>query len=104
MISLECAVDSEWNGVINFVSSISVVELFVHKSCKNLSLQLSISTPKYLGTMYATAKPSVPFCLAQGGESTDMNCLVFWAHCENGKIWMKHQVYNKGILPILDNS
>ena len=40
----------------------------------------------------------VPFCSAQDGESTDMNCLVFWAHCENGKNSMKHQVYNnKGI-------
>ena len=29
------------------------------------------------------------------------NCLVFWVHCENGKILMKRQVYNKGILPIL---
>ena len=32
---------------------------------------------------------------AQDGESTDINCLVFQAHCENGKILMKCQVYNK---------
>ena len=46
-------------------------------------------------------KFSLPFCSAQDGESTDMNCLVFWPLCKNGKIWTKHQVYNKGILPIL---
>ena len=46
-------------------------------------------------------KSFVPFCSTQDGESTDMNCLVFRAHCKNGKILMKHQVYNKGILPIL---
>ena len=43
----------------------------------------------------------VPFCSVQDGESTDINCLVFWAYCENGKILMKHQVYNKRISPIL---
>ena len=32
-----------------------------------------------------------------------MNCLVFWAYCENGKNLTKRQVYNKGILPILGN-
>ena len=31
LISLECAIDSEWNGVINFIVSCSVVELFIHK-------------------------------------------------------------------------
>ena len=39
----------------------------------------------------------VPFCSAQDGESTDMNCMVFWELCKNGKILMKRQVYNKGI-------
>ena len=43
-------------------------------------------------------KSFVPFCLAQDGESTDINCLVFWAQCKNGKILMKRKVYNnKGI-------
>ena len=28
-------------------------------------------------TVYATTKSFVPFCSAQDGESTDMNCLVF---------------------------
>ena len=46
--------------------------------------------------IHATTKLFVPFCSAQDGESTDMNCLVFWAYCKNGKILMKHQVYNKG--------
>ena len=48
-------------------------------------------------TIHAMTKSFVPFCSAQDGESTDMNCLVFWAHCKNGKILMKYQVYNKGI-------
>ena len=38
MISLECAVDSEWNGDINFTVSCSVVELFI---CRNQKIQLS---------------------------------------------------------------
>ena len=64
------------------------------------------STPKYeciLTTVHAMTKSFVPFCSAQDGESTDMNCLVFWAYCENGKFLTKRQVYNKGILPILGN-
>ena len=35
LISLECAVDSEWNGVIISVLSCSVAELFNHKSHKS---------------------------------------------------------------------
>ena len=35
------------------------------------------------------AKLFVPFCSTQNGESTDMNCLVFWTHCKNSQIWMK---------------
>ena len=42
-------------------------------------------------------KSFVPFCSAQDGESTDMNCLVFLEHCKTGKILMKRQVYYKGI-------
>ena len=56
-----------------------------------------------LTIIHGTTKLFVPFCSAQDGESTDMNCLQFQVHCKNGKIWMKHQVYNKGILPILEN-
>ena len=52
-------------------------------------------------TVHTTTKSFIPFCSAQDGESTDENCLVFWAHCENGKILIKRQVYNKGILLIL---
>ena len=52
-------------------------------------------------TVHATTKSFAPFCSAQDGESTGTNCLVFWAHCENSKILMKRQVYNKGILLIL---
>ena len=50
----------------------------------------------FLTTIHAMKK-IVPFCLVQDGESTDMNCSVFWEYCENGKILMKCQVYNKGI-------
>ena len=34
LISLECAVDYEWNDVINFIVSCSVVELFIHRNHK----------------------------------------------------------------------
>ena len=44
---------------------------------------------KYLLKVHATAKLFVQFCSAQGGESTDMICLVFWAHCENDQNLMK---------------
>ena len=50
-----------------------------------------------LTTIHAMTKSFLPFCSAQDGESTDMNCLVFWTRCENGKILTKCQVYNKGI-------
>ena len=57
-----------------------------------LILHSNIST-----TVHAMTKSFVLFCSAQDDESTDMNCLVFWVHCKNGKILMKCQVYNKGI-------
>ena len=31
-------------------------------------------------TVHAMTKSFIPFCSAQDGEATDMNCLVFWAH------------------------
>ena len=34
-MSLECTVDSERNGIFNFIVSCSVVELFIHRSHKN---------------------------------------------------------------------
>ena len=55
-----------------------------------------------LTTVHAMRQLFIPFCSVQDGEFADMNCLVFWAHCENGKILTKCQVYNKGISPILD--
>ena len=100
MVSLECAVDSEWNGEINFVVTCSVVELFAHKVHQKISLPMAQELSKILcilTTVHATTKSFVPFCLPQYVESTDMNCLVFWTHCENGKILTKRQVYNKGI-------
>ena len=54
-----------------------------------------------LATVHAMTKSFVQFCSAQDGESTGVNCLVFWAHCEIEKIVMKCQVYNKGIFTIL---
>ena len=51
-------------------------------------IHVNIST-----TVHAMTKPFVPFCSVQNGESADVNCLVFWAYCKNGKIWMKRQVY-----------
>ena len=36
----ECAVDSERNGVINFVVSCSIVELFIHKNSAFDSLKV----------------------------------------------------------------
>ena len=38
-------------------------------------------------TVHATTKLFVLFCSAQDIESTDINCLVFWAHCKNGNFW-----------------
>ena len=35
MISLESTVDSEWNDIINFIVSCSVVELFICRHHKN---------------------------------------------------------------------
>ena len=35
LISLECAVDSEWIGIINFAVSCSVAELFICRNHKN---------------------------------------------------------------------
>ena len=52
-------------------------------------------------TVHAMTKLFVPFCSAQDGESTDVNCLAVLVHCENGKFLTKHQVYNKGISRIL---
>ena len=45
-----------------------------------------------LTTVHAMRQLFIPFCSAQDGESADMNCFVFWAHCENGKILTKCQV------------
>ena len=49
-------------------------------------------------TVHAISKSFVPFCSAQDSESTDINCLVFWAHCKNGKM---ASLYNKGFLGII---
>ena len=85
-ISLECAVDSELNGVINYVVSYSVIELFIHKNHINSAFNGPKALQNILTTLHAMTKLFVPFCSAQDGEFTDMNCLVLWAHCENGEI------------------
>ena len=48
MISLECAVDSEWNDAINFAASCSVAEIFIHKNYQKSSLQRPKRHTKYL--------------------------------------------------------
>ena len=77
LISLECAVDSECNYVINFIVSCSVVELFIEKEITKNSHQWPDTMQNISTTVHATTKLFVLFCSAQDGESTDMNCLVF---------------------------
>ena len=81
----------------NTLSTFSEVvdDAFEHWSFEWLVLQ-NIST-----TVHATTKLFVPFCSAQDSEFIDIKYLVFWAHCKNGKILVKCQVYNKGFSPIL---
>ena len=76
MISLKCAVDSEWNDVINFVVACSVVELLIHRNPQKSSLQWPKPDQNNSTTVHATTKLFVPFYSAQDGESTDMNCLA----------------------------
>ena len=83
MISLECAVDSEWNGVSNSVVSSSVVELFILKGHKNSATNGLKSLTNISTTVHAMKKLFVPFCSAQDGESTDINGLVFWVQYKN---------------------
>ena len=87
LISLECEVDSEWNDVINFVVASSVAELLIQRNPKNPAFNLLTPHDNISTTVHATTKSFAPFCSAQDGESTDMNCLVFWAHCKNGDFW-----------------
>ena len=69
---------------------------------RGFSPNLAIFVHKYLNNRTCYDKiVLLLFCSAQDGESTVVNCLVFWAHCENGQILMKRQVYNKGIFTIL---
>ena len=89
LISLECAVDSECNDVINFIVSCLVVELFIEKEITKNSHQWPDTMQNISITVHATTKLFVPFCSAQDGKSTDMNCLVFWAYCKNDKILAK---------------
>ena len=77
------------------------MDIFIPRNHKNPAFSGKMPLPNISTTVHAMRKSFVPFCSAQDGESIDINCLVFWAHCENGKILTKHQVYNKGILPIL---
>ena len=70
-----------------------------------IQLQWPNTTHNISTTVHAMTKLFVPFCSAQDGESTDINCLeincleykLILANCKNGKILMKCQVYNKGI-------
>ena len=71
--------------------------LSIFLKCVIVLLSTEVFVASILTTVHAITKSFVPFCSAQDGESTDMNCLVFWAHCKNGKILTKCQVYNKEI-------
>ena len=77
--SPECVVDSD-------LTKISSLRWLFNTTHENIST-----------TIQAMVKWFVSFCLAQDGESTDMNCLVFYELCENDKFLTKRQVYNKGI-------
>ena len=81
LILLKCAVDSEWNGVISSVVSCSIVEIFLHESHQRVFLQSTFNGLKLLQnistTVHAMTKLLLLLCLAQDGESTDMNGLVF---------------------------
>ena len=48
MILLECAVDSEWNDVINYIVSCLVFELFIRRNHKNPVFNDQTSHKKYL--------------------------------------------------------
>ena len=76
----------------------------VTKTRQYHSIQWPKATQNISTTVHATTKLFVPFYSAQDGESTDMNCLAFWAHCKNGKILMEPPVYIRGFLPIFSTS
>ena len=61
------------------------------------STSTSIVQKIILTAIHTMTKLFVSLCSAQDGESTDINCLLFWAHFKNGKIKIKRQVYNKEI-------
>ena len=103
LISFKGMVDSEWNDVINYVVSCSIAELFIHREITKSRLQSTKSHTNISTTVHATTKLFLPFFSTQDGDSTDINCLVFWAHCQSGKFLTKHQVYNKGIFINLGN-
>ena len=42
-----------------------------------------------LKIVHAMIKSLVPFCSDKNGESTDMNCLVFWVYWKTDKFWQK---------------
>ena len=53
------------------------VAMVHNTSCGLINANNNIST-----TIHAMIVLSVPFCPAQNGESTDINCLVFWEDCK----------------------
>ena len=56
-----------------------------------------------LTTVHAMTKLFVPLSSAQDGESADIELFSILKTSQNGKILMKHQVYNKGISSSLDS-
>ena len=103
-VLMEVGLDQRWVGSSTSVLDDGLKHLISSSTCachewiKSQIAQPSTASTHNISTIvHATTKSFVLFCSAQDGEFTDMKCLMFWAHCKNGKIWTKHQVYNKGI-------
>ena len=65
------------NDVTSFVVSCSVAELFICRKLPKIQPSMSQLNTKYLNNRTCYGKSFVPFCSAQDGESTDVNCLAF---------------------------
>ena len=88
-----------WDGsrTLVLVIQAQALDQFNHLCLSSNHIKIQHKNNNISTTVHAMTKSFVMFCSTQDGESTDVNCLVFWAHCKNGKILTKRQVYNKGI-------
>ena len=80
-----------WDQLKHLCSSWIWIKL--HHNLHNFAFESLPKTTCISTIVHAMTKLFVPFCSAQDDESTDINCLVFWEYCKNGKILMKHKVY-----------